>query len=629
MIVPVYRDFAATKACLDALEREGSRIARHVTVVDDCSPDAEIKEMLEDRAARGVFALIRNEENCGFARSVNRVLKRVAEGDVLLLNADAILPKGSIDRLAMAACSEAGVATVTPLSNDGELVSFPKPNVSNTLPTPEEIGALDSLARTANGHAIVDLPSGIGFCLYITRACIDAIGPLSETYSRGYYEDVDYCLRAGEIGFRNVCATGVYVGHAGSRSFQSEKRRLVVRNLARLNERFPDHERECAAFVKADPLRSARAKLEEELTPEGTVVLLVAPGAEGSALALERARQIEAERGDLHCLTCEVDDQDDCIKIKSTRGSAPQSLAFALADELALSRFQTYLTRLRPQAIEVLAPHALPDAALRAVFALQIPMRAAIGDLDWLCDRKFVFERSCSDAVHLGECRACVSRPRPTSPLSEGRRPNDRGRIRELMAKVESIVPMDRMAAAFCAANFTSTTKLDPAPQTSTRSQTARANSSGTALGILCPEAAAETDRQILAISQLFEEHRIHASVIALGHCVDDLEVMSSGRIFVTGGIGEEEYGRTLRHYRIAHLFSPYRTRHFGLVDRLSAAFGVPKGYFDWSFGALDVEAGDLALDPRICFERAAREIGEWIADRPFRFGECALEAKT
>ena len=105
--------------------------------------------------------------------------------------------------------------------------------------------------------------------------------------------------------------------------------------------------------------------------------------------------------------------------------------------------------------------------------------------------------------------------------------------------------------------------------------------------------------------------------------------MMSNGRVFVTGDIGEEEYGRTLRHYRIARLFSPYRTRHFGLVDRLSAAFGVPKGYFDWSFGALDVEAVDLALDPRICFERAAREIGEWIADRPLRFGEGALEAKT
>jgi GT2 family glycosyltransferase len=317
VVVPVYGDYTATKACLDALEVEGSRIARHVTVIDDCSPDADIRALVEDRAARGLFTLVRNEANLGFARSVNRVLKNVPQSDVLLLNADAILPKGAIDRLALAAYSEARVATVTPLSNNGEFTSFPKPNVFNTLPRNEEIRALDDIARATNGPEVVDLPTGVGFCLFITRACVEAVGPLSETYSRGYYEDVDYCLRAREAGLRNVCATGVYVGHAGSRSFRSEKRRLVVRNLKILNERFPDHELECLAFIKADPLSSARAKLEEQFAPEGTVVLLLAPAVTERALALERARQIEKQGGDLHCIRCEVDDRNACVTIKA------------------------------------------------------------------------------------------------------------------------------------------------------------------------------------------------------------------------------------------------------------------------------------------------------------------------
>ena len=63
VIVPVYGDYAATKACLDALEAEGSRMAKHVTVVDDCSPDGDIRAMTEERAGRGLFTLVRNEEN--------------------------------------------------------------------------------------------------------------------------------------------------------------------------------------------------------------------------------------------------------------------------------------------------------------------------------------------------------------------------------------------------------------------------------------------------------------------------------------------------------------------------------------------------------------------------------------
>ena len=114
-----------------------------------------------------------------------------------------------------------------------------------------------------------------------------------------------------------------------------------------------------------------------------------------------------------------------------------------------------------------------------------------------------------------------------------------------------------------------------------------------------------------------------------LGRCLNELAITSGGRVFVTGDIGEHEYERLLRQYRITHLVSPYRTRHFGLVDRLSTIVGLPKGYFDWSFGALDRQASDLALDPRICFERAAREIGAWIADRPTGVGNEAPERRS
>jgi GT2 family glycosyltransferase len=96
IIVPVYQDYDATKACLDALEAEGSWIATRVTVIDDCSPDADLRALIEDRAALGLFTLLRNEENLGFARSVNRALERMAPSDVLLLNADTVLPRGVV-----------------------------------------------------------------------------------------------------------------------------------------------------------------------------------------------------------------------------------------------------------------------------------------------------------------------------------------------------------------------------------------------------------------------------------------------------------------------------------------------------------------------------------------------------
>jgi GT2 family glycosyltransferase len=611
VLVPVYRDYAATRACLDALESEGS--AKHVTVIDDCSPDADIRALVEDRAARGLFTLVRNEENLGFARSVNRVLGRVAQGDVLLMNADTILPRKAIGRLALAAYSESRVATVTPLSNNGEYASFPKPNICNALPPIEEICALDGIANGANGRGVVDLPSGVGFCLFITRACLDEVGLLSEAYSRGYYEDVDFCLRAREIGFRNVCATGVYVGHAGNRSFQDEKRRLVVRNLKILQERFPRHEIECAAFVKADPLRSARARLEERLASAGHVVLLFASASTARPFALERARQIERQGHDLHCICCEVSDSNDCVTLKSIRGDAPQSLTFALNDEGELARLRAYLVRIRAQGIEIIAPHSLPDPALRAVLTLRSPIRAVFGDLDWLCDRSFVFEKSCPNIDRPGECDACANPARPSAPSGEGGKTESRRRTRELVARADAIVPIDRMAAAFCAANLESVTLEHSALRPNKKADTVKPKRAGTTLGVLCPEATADADRQLEAIERVLDERGLQGSIVVLGRCVNELGVMSKSHIFVSGNIEDSEYERALDQYRVTHLLSPYRTRHFGLVDRLSSEVGIPKGYFDWSFGALEREAGDLALDPRICFERAALEIAAWL----------------
>ena len=215
---------------------------------------------------------------------------------MILLNADTLVPPGFVERLAAAAHSQADIGTATPLSNNGDIFSFPRPGFDNPMPTYDEMVSLDRAAATANAMTVVDTPSGIGFCLYVTRRCLDAVGGLSERFERGYLEDVDFCLRARERGFRNVCASSVYVAHHGSKSFKQQKRGLVLRNLGVLDERFPSFRKECLAFEAADPLRPVRANLERALAqPAGSSVLIAAGPGAGLAMAQTRARQLAAD----------------------------------------------------------------------------------------------------------------------------------------------------------------------------------------------------------------------------------------------------------------------------------------------------------------------------------------------
>ena len=249
MIVPVYADREATIACFESLLKAGSTFTKQtpdppkgsfrVLAVDDASPEPTLRGYLKQLASENRIDLLVNSANLGFVGTVNRALAELSDGDVILLNADTLVPPGFVERLAAAAHSHADIGTATPLSNNGDIFSFPRAGFDNPMPTYDEMLALDRAAATANPMTVVDTPSGIGFCLYITRRCLDAIGGLSESFERGYLEDVDFCLRARESGFRNVCASSVYVAHHGSKSFKQEKRGLVLRNLGVLDQRFP------------------------------------------------------------------------------------------------------------------------------------------------------------------------------------------------------------------------------------------------------------------------------------------------------------------------------------------------------------------------------------------------------
>jgi O-antigen biosynthesis protein len=178
VVVPVYQDFAATKACLDSLMKVlEANLQYRALIINDASPDSRVRRYLAGLTGRPGVEVLTNAANLGFVGTVNRALTRIAFGDVLLLNADTIVPPSFLDRLAAAAYAAPDIGTVTPLSNSGELMSFPIPYEANPMCSPHEIFAIDRVASEVNHGKIVDVPTGIGFCLYIKRVCLSAACP--------------------------------------------------------------------------------------------------------------------------------------------------------------------------------------------------------------------------------------------------------------------------------------------------------------------------------------------------------------------------------------------------------------------------------------------------------------------
>lgn len=263
VIVPVYRGRLETLHCLCNLLKSTARTAFEVIVIDDASPEPELSADLKQLAARGLFTLLTNERNLGFVATVNRGMALHPERDVVLLNADTEVYGDWLDRLYAAAYGAADVGSVTPLSNNATVCSYPVFLHDNPYPLELGYGELDRLAAEVNAGIAVETPSAVGFCMYITRRCLNAIGLFdAKTFGRGYGEDNDFSQRAIAHGWKNLIAADVFVRHLGSVSFQGERAKRIDAALTVLDGRYPNYRSDVARFIAEDPLAEARGRLD-------------------------------------------------------------------------------------------------------------------------------------------------------------------------------------------------------------------------------------------------------------------------------------------------------------------------------------------------------------------------------
>lgn len=266
VLVPIYEGLEETLACLQSVlasQAENTTPFRLV-VVNDASPNAALVSALSTLADQQQLTLYHQAHNQGFIGTVNHGLERSAGDDVILLNADTLVHGDWVDRLRDTAYCSADTASVTPLTNNGELMSLLAPCEPSPALTPESLCTLDNAAMHANAalsEQAVTINTGCGFCLYLRHDALAEIGGLDPTLTRGYGEESDWCYRAAARGWQHKGALNVVIAHQGGVSFGDEKRLRVKQNLAVLEKRYPQSERDFTACLKRDPMQAGRQRL--------------------------------------------------------------------------------------------------------------------------------------------------------------------------------------------------------------------------------------------------------------------------------------------------------------------------------------------------------------------------------
>jgi O-antigen biosynthesis protein len=263
VIIPVYRGLAATRTCIESVLAATNKTPHEVIVFNDASPEPGIALYLADLAEAGRITLLTNRHNMGFVATVNRALALDSGHDVVLLNSDTAVAGDWLDRIVAQAAVDAKIATVTPFSNNATICSYPRIGESAPMPSGEERDALDRLFATVNRGKAVDIPTGVGFCMWMRRAVIEEIGAFDlDAFGRGYGEENDWCYRAAAAGYRHVLCGDVFVAHQGEVSFgeESAERKSVAQAI--IDQRYPSYQSDVASFFRRDPARPLRCAVD-------------------------------------------------------------------------------------------------------------------------------------------------------------------------------------------------------------------------------------------------------------------------------------------------------------------------------------------------------------------------------
>jgi N-acetylglucosaminyl-diphospho-decaprenol L-rhamnosyltransferase len=288
IVIVTYNSGEEIGACLAAACETGAEIV----VVDNASTDGTIAEV----ARRGV-RLIANPENRGFAAAVNQGFIVLKQTYILLLNPDAVIINGL--ELLRDACDAAFAAGAGGrlLDADGRpQIGF----MARQLPTAITL-ILESLLlnRICPNNGVNRRYRGLdcdyssrfqvqqpaGAFLMIRREVWAELGGFDEAFYPLWFEDVDFCRRAIDRGYRMYFEPGAVAKHTGAHSISGlslEVRRFYwYRSLLKYSAKHfgPWAFRAvCLAVAAGSVLRGiAESVLERRFTPmaaNGEVVRL-------------------------------------------------------------------------------------------------------------------------------------------------------------------------------------------------------------------------------------------------------------------------------------------------------------------------------------------------------------------
>jgi GT2 family glycosyltransferase len=238
IVVVTYNSAHVVAELLDGIPAAAPGLALDVVVVDNGSSDGTV-ELLRGRTDCRVIEQL----NLGYAAGFNAGVAAAADSSaVVVLNPDVRLEPCAVTTLLTAlADPPVGIAAPKVLNEDGTLHHSLRrtPSILRAIGL-NSTGIAPFSEYVAEDQAYEgshDVDWALGAVLMISRRCLETVGLWDASYFL-YSEETDFCLRAGDLGFRTRFVPDAVARHIGGQSGQNARTHtMLILNRVRLYRR--------------------------------------------------------------------------------------------------------------------------------------------------------------------------------------------------------------------------------------------------------------------------------------------------------------------------------------------------------------------------------------------------------
>ena len=417
VVIPVYKGDDETIVCI-----ESAILAKNITncrliVINDSSPSQKISDYLEGLHAQKKILYLKNKENKGFVYTVNRGMQLSKDNDVILLNSDTEVSDGWIDRLRYHAKKNNMIGTVTPFSNNATLCSFPDLNGSDTLPFGLSLNKINNAFWMSNRGRSIEIPTAVGFCMYITRQCIKDVGLFDqEAFGRGYGEENDFCMRAIHKGWKNLFALDTFVFHSGGISFGNDASMAKINATKIILERYPDYNLQIQEYFlrnESEPFRIAAAASLLRESPKKKILFILHNLGGGTQKHCDSL--IKHYKDSAHILQLKIISPEE---VELTLNVGDIELKFSVNIKSHSDFLAEFLKSCDVDRIHVHHLMGSKDLLMKFLVKVGIPFDLTIHDYYLICPRASLSldGEYCGEPSNVDECFKCLSvQPIPDS----------------------------------------------------------------------------------------------------------------------------------------------------------------------------------------------------------------------